>query len=155
MAVQDVEGVSIAHLTAFDIGRGEAEQGHGVAYLEPIATPVTVRDSILAFLSGYGLWLPEGTAATYLRADYTAFHECAAGDAFTASLGPQCLSVDPQFSNRITGIDTLAAGSPCIDAGDPASPYAAEPDPNGCAANLGAYGNTETAATADGAPHCE
>ncbi|MFH1734827.1 MAG: right-handed parallel beta-helix repeat-containing protein [bacterium] len=32
--------------------------------------------------------------------------------------------------------------SPCIDAGDPASPYENEPDPNGGRINMGAYGNT-------------
>ncbi|MFH1733795.1 MAG: T9SS type A sorting domain-containing protein, partial [bacterium] len=32
--------------------------------------------------------------------------------------------------------------SPCIDAGDPASPYGNEPQPNGYRINMGAYGNT-------------
>jgi hypothetical protein len=32
--------------------------------------------------------------------------------------------------------------SPAIDAGDPASSFAAEPEPNAGRANLGAYGNT-------------
>ncbi len=32
--------------------------------------------------------------------------------------------------------------SPCIDAGDPASPWLLEPEPNGSRVNLGAYGNT-------------
>ena len=35
--------------------------------------------------------------------------------------------------------------SPCIDAGDPASPYSLEPIPNGERVNMGAYGNTEEA----------
>jgi len=37
------------------------------------------------------------------------------------------------------------AHSPCIDAGDPASPYASEPSPNGGRRNMGAYGNTAEA----------
>ncbi len=35
--------------------------------------------------------------------------------------------------------------SPCIDAGDPASPFTLEPEPNGGIVNMGAYGNTEEA----------
>jgi hypothetical protein len=35
--------------------------------------------------------------------------------------------------------------SPCVDAGDPASPYANEPEPNGERINMGAYGGTTQA----------
>ena len=35
--------------------------------------------------------------------------------------------------------------SPCIDAGDPTSPYDNEPEPNGNRINMGAYGNTNQA----------
>jgi len=38
-----------------------------------------------------------------------------------------------------------AATSPCVDAGDPASGYAAEPQGNGARINMGAYGNTAEA----------
>jgi len=37
--------------------------------------------------------------------------------------------------------------SPCIDAGDPASDYSKEPQPNGGRVNMGAYGNTAEAAS--------
>jgi hypothetical protein len=37
------------------------------------------------------------------------------------------------------------ANSPLIDRGDPVSPYALEPAPNGKRVNLGAYGNTPVA----------
>jgi len=40
---------------------------------------------------------------------------------------------------------TDAVTSPCIDAGDPASPYAAEPHPHGYRINMGAFGNLEVA----------
>ncbi len=42
--------------------------------------------------------------------------------------------------------------SPCIDAGDPAGPYAAEPVPNGARLNVGAYGNTPEASRSFGGP---
>ncbi|KAF5438170.1 PKD repeat-containing protein [Candidatus Methanophagaceae archaeon] len=35
--------------------------------------------------------------------------------------------------------------SPCVDAGDPASDYSNEPEPNGGRLNIGAYGNTKEA----------
>jgi hypothetical protein len=35
--------------------------------------------------------------------------------------------------------------SPCIDAGNPASPYGSEPEPNGDRVNIGMYGNTPEA----------
>ena len=40
--------------------------------------------------------------------------------------------------------------SPCIDAGDPASDYSNEPEPNGNRVNLGAYGNTPEASLTPG-----
>jgi hypothetical protein len=45
----------------------------------------------------------------------------------------------------------LQAASPCIDAGDPASSFSNEPQPNGSRINMGAYGNTSlaTASTAN------
>lgn len=44
-----------------------------------------------------------------------------------------------------SGWVTDDVNSPCIDAGDPCSPYYREPLPNGCRINMGAYGNTEQA----------
>jgi len=41
-----------------------------------------------------------------------------------------------------------SVSSPCIDAGDPASPYSSEPQPNGARVNMGAYGNTAQASKA-------
>ena len=38
-----------------------------------------------------------------------------------------------------------AQSSPCLDAGDPASNYSQEPQPNGNRINMGAYGNTPQA----------
>jgi len=60
----------------------------------------------------------------------------------------------PLFVELITGDFSLQSGSPAIDAGDPASDYSFEPEPNGCRANMGAYGNTVDAASAEGAQHC-
>jgi hypothetical protein len=80
------------------------------------------------------------------------------------------LSVNPRYADLIDGDfhlrsqagrwspdtntwvkDTVT--SPCIDAGDPLSPFAREPKPNGGRINMGAYGNTrEASKSATGTP---
>lgn len=51
---------------------------------------------------------------------------------------------DEALADEATGEPRKSVGkrSTAIDMGDPASPYALEPDPNGSRVNLGAYGNT-------------
>ncbi len=74
-----------------------------------------------------------------------------------------CISANPRFVDTIYCHLQSTAGnyvggyfsggtwavslnySPCLDTGDPTSPYALEPIPNNHRANLGAYGNTEVA----------
>lgn len=82
----------------------------------------------------------DGTST--LQVNYTCSQEGYAG---TGNI-----SADPQFVN--VGIDDyrLAGTSPCIDAGDPASDYSAEPAPNGGRVDMGAYGNTAQATQSGG-----
>ena len=58
------------------------------------------------------------------------------------------------YLDELTGEQTAAYRkadlSPAIDAGDPESPYKAEPSPNGCRVNLGFYGNTPWASMSPG-----
>ena len=56
------------------------------------------------------------------------------------------LFVDPYTENINDRDYHLLPSSPCIDAGDPISPWELEPTPNGARINMGAYGNTEEAA---------
>ena len=83
------------------------------------------------------------------------------------SFGPGLINVDPLFAGTTAPYDVhlksefgrrLGGGwffdevmSPCIDAGDPASDYALEPDGNGGRVNLGRYGNTPEASRTTGA----
>ncbi len=53
---------------------------------------------------------------------------------------------DPMFEDPEGGDYHMQSGSPAIDTGDPFSPFDAEPDPNGCRLNMGAFGNTPDAA---------
>ncbi len=55
------------------------------------------------------------------------------------------IDADPLFTDIINGDFHLLAGSPCIDAGDPGSEFALEPEPNGGRINMGAYGGTPQA----------
>ncbi len=48
----------------------------------------------------------------------------------------------PHFVDPDGGDYGLLPWSPCIDAGDPSSPFSLEPEPNGGRINMGAYGNT-------------
>ena len=51
----------------------------------------------------------------------------------------------PLFVDRLNQNYHLQYLSPCVDAGDPASDYSMEPEPNGGRINLGAYGGTHEA----------
>ena len=57
------------------------------------------------------------------------------------------ISLTPHFVDAENDEYHLQSWSPCIDAGDPASLFANEPDPNGGRVNMGAYGNTPEAAS--------
>lgn len=76
-----------------------------------------------------------------LSVDYTCSQEAIAG------VGN--LSQDPRFVDEAGRDFHLAAGSPCIDAGNPASPFADEPGANGGRADMGRYGNAGETAPAN------
>jgi thermitase len=76
------------------------------------------------------------------------------------------INVDPEFADTAKGDVHLKSRtgrwnpliqkwvtdnvtSPCIDAGDPASDFSNEPDPNGGRINMGAYGGTSEASMSD------
>ncbi len=66
---------------------------------------------------------------------------------FGAGIERNSIAADPLFIDPASGNYHLQAGSPAIDAGDPASPYIFEPGPNGDRVNLGFDGDTPAAAT--------
>jgi hypothetical protein len=72
-------------------------------------------------------------ATSTLSVTYTCSEEAIAG---TGNI-----SADPRFVGAAADNYRLAAGSPCIDAGDPASSFDQEAAPNGGRADMGRYGN--------------
>ncbi len=96
-----------------------------------------------------------GGDGAQLYGSATATYSCVEGGYF----GAGCIGSDPCFADAAGGDyhllseagrwDSLTEGwvndgstSPCIDAGDPASEFMVEPNPNGGRINMGAYGNT-------------
>jgi parallel beta-helix repeat protein len=57
------------------------------------------------------------------------------------------IDAEPLFADAANGDFRLLSNSPCIDAGDPDSQCALEPEPNGGRINMGAYGGTPRACT--------
>ncbi len=55
------------------------------------------------------------------------------------------MALYPYFVDASGGDYHLRSWSPCIDAGDPSSPFSKEPQPNGNRIDIGAYGNTPEA----------
>lgn len=77
--------------------------------------------------------------------DYTYMRNDAAGAKFIADVDVHLRSIAGMSRNDGTRYEDEGCYSPAIDAGDPDSAYANEPDPNGERVNLGAYGNTAEA----------
>ncbi|MDP2896114.1 MAG: choice-of-anchor Q domain-containing protein [bacterium] len=61
--------------------------------------------------------------------------------------GASIIAYYPYLVDPANGDYHLLSWSPCIDAGDPSSPFSEEPQPNGGRINMGAYGNTPEASS--------
>ena len=118
----------------------------GAAILVEASSTLTLKNSIL--------WGNTREFASYSGGSYAISYS------ITTQAGTGNRALDPRFVSPATGDYHLqstggryspggwvvdARSSPAIDAGDPASSYAAEPAPNGGRVNLGAYGNTAEA----------
>jgi hypothetical protein len=85
--------------------------------------------------------------------DFAVFDTSSLDVSYTCSeeslAGTGNISADPLFVDELADDYRLATGSPCIDAGDPASPFNAEPADNGGRADMGRYGNAADAPSTD------
>lgn len=87
------------------------------------------------------------TTSTY---QYQYLDNTAAGIAARLALDAHLCSPAGMFDNAGALVTTETRYSNAIDAGDPESDFANEPDPNGSRVNLGAYGNTPWATMSAG-----
>jgi hypothetical protein len=108
----------------------KAQYGDGLALCEGV-----IRDCIIWGGTRHGFQLYNCTVPMYCCIDR-----------WTRG-GPGNISYCPYFVDPANGDYHLQNWSPCIDAGDPNSPFSDEPDPNGGRINIGAYGNTPEAAS--------
>lgn len=141
IAVDGGEGIgseaTIRHCTVVGNVCENAVRGNGLQ-VEGLST---VRVSNCIFWSNAADDFSVDQTST-LSVSYTCSQEAMAG---TGNL-----SSDPRFVNAAGDNYHLAAGSPCIDAGDPAAPFNDEPAPNGGRADMGRYGNAGEAAPSSG-----
>ncbi len=101
----------------------------------------SARNCIVGDNAGTGLNLPAGSPAAYNDV-YGNAPDFAAGVSGAGNLpGAAIFNDDAAFDYRERGT------SPSVDAGDPVSAFAQEPEPDGGRINIGAYGNTRWAAS--------
>lgn len=102
----------------------------------------TVVDALVFGNRGLGLNVRRAGA---VAVGYSNLYDNLLGAWSGALAGPGLLSVAAQFENELQDDYRVLGGDATIDAGDPASPFAAEPAPNGGRVNIGAFGNTPSA----------
>lgn len=140
IAVDGGEGVgseaTISHCTIAGNVCENAVRGNGLQ-VEGMSV-VSVTNSIFWNNGGDDFSLDNTST---LEVTYTCSQEAIAG------VGN--IQTDPRFVDEAADDYHLAAGSPCIDAGDPASPFANEPADNGGRADMGRYGNASDSPSPD------
>ena len=153
--VENSQGITIDRLTCTDVGTPNDGRGHGIALAEDaIGLAASVTNSIISNTGGSCLYSHPNNLATTLVASYSNLYDCDGGPTSNATAAGTCIDADPLFVDPDNHDFHLQPTSPCIDAGKPSSSYAYEPSPNGCAVNMGAYGNTPEATSAAAATHC-
>ena len=127
-----MSNVTVAGNTSYGDGAGMYVAG------DP-ALPLTLVNAIVAANSGNcGLYETDGSVPVF---EYDDVWGHAGGEYCGTLVDPTGLdgnlSVDPLFTDAANGDYTLAAGSPCIDAGDPDAAY---DDLDGTRNDMGAFG---------------
>ena len=146
--------VKIRNCTCHDSGLDGLGNGHGVWLDGVYVDAVQLIDSIIFDVAGYCMFSDAQNGPMTLTAVYSDISTCAEGQASNAALAGTCIDADPLFVDAAAGNFHLQQTSPCIDTGKPTTDCSDEPAPNGCAVNMGAYGNTGEAASKVGASNC-
>jgi len=90
----------------------------------------------------------DGTVETKESAggvEYSMYHGCGSGVAANITVGRGVFAGKAEFVSADEGDYRLVSSSPGVDAAAPDAPCNREPSPNGCRADLGAFGNTPDA----------
>jgi hypothetical protein len=138
----------MSHLTLHDIG----PNSYGIRQAGGQPDTTLIQNSIFSAIDGAALSGDDETAEAQFFVSSSLFHECASITEH-ATLGSGILEKNPSFVAPDEGDVSLKPSSPAIDAGKDGSDYCNEPEPNGGAANLGAYGNTDEATSKIGSSH--
>ncbi|MGI5817290.1 MAG: leucine-rich repeat domain-containing protein, partial [Armatimonadota bacterium] len=112
-------------------------EGAGV-HVESGAAPVLTYSNVYGNVDGEYVGMPDPTGTSGNISADPLFADAANGDFHLKSYGGRR---DPVGGSWVTD----AVHSPCIDAGDPATPVGDEPWPNGGRINMGAHGGTAEA----------
>lgn len=133
--------------------------GDGVGSRATISHCTVVNNVCPDATRGNGLQVEGGSVANVVNSifwnnggdDFAVFDTSRLTVTYTCSqeriAGTGNISADPRFVNAAANDYRLGAGSPCIDAGDPASPFDNEPANNGGRADMGRFGNASDASS--------
>ena len=132
------------------IAHNESDHGGGLAYCEALIENNTIVDNVATHGGGLSeCWGPVRNCILWGNAGgQVAYWPSLAYCCIQGWRGRETgnISSHPYFVSAGAGDYHLTSWSPCVDAGDPLSPFSEEPQPNGGRVNMRAYGNTRQAA---------
>jgi len=144
----------VSRTTCAGVVAGNANSSLGIRFSTPIGEQPWVRGSILANINGTGIWSHASNDPRAVTVSHTVLFGCGDSPAYNVLLEAGIGYDDPLFVDAAAGDLHLLPESPAIDTGFPGADHCPEPEPNGCRANMGAYGGTAEATSAAGADHC-
>jgi hypothetical protein len=105
-------------------------------------------------MSNRCVWNGGNNSSSYLSVSYSNLNNCGPGVSYNSKVDNNVFTITPGFVDAADHNFHLTNNSPCIDTGKPGDDYCAEPEPNGCRINMGAYGGTSEATPINDSQHC-
>jgi hypothetical protein len=113
------------------IAENISSQNSGSIYISGGSSDVSIFNNIITYNNQYGLYV---TTSTNISVNYNCIFGNISGDIYGIAPGNGNIYVAPQFLSPENEDYSLLGSSPCIDTGDPSSPY----DPDSTRADMGA-----------------
>jgi hypothetical protein len=126
----------------------------GIRVYSNVAGPLYCSNSIIADMSNRCVWNGGNNSSSYLSVSYSNLNNCGPGVSYNSKVDNNVFTITPGFVDAADHNFHLTNNSPCIDTGKPGDDYCAEPEPNGCRINMGAYGGTSEATPINDSQHC-